>query len=317
MTKGGLARRLFIGAVTLTTSAPVLGWSEETHQTTGAIAWSDLAARNPTALRELLQIAGSHQDYPLFLQYAGTLPEPVRQRALFEWLARWPDDIRPGPESRPKWHYSLRVVHGRSWLWPVRNGQAKEGFAYNFATLANACARPVDRARAMGWIIHIVGDMQQPLHAGHQMTGSFPVTDRAGELAFVRRFADSEPVNLHQYWDKMFEQSRLSAPGGDWAAAFANAWPRSTIAGLDRHGSAVRQFGKQVEETRILAELVAYSGTFAEARPAGEPAPLMQPAENTFSAALAGRRVATAGYRIADMLGMAVKQAEASRASCP
>lgn len=317
MTTRGLVARLLAGAAALVASAPALGWSEETHQTTGAIAWADLAARDPAALDELLRIAASHQDYPLFIRQAGALPEPVRQRALFEWLARWPDDIRPGPDSRPKWHYSLRVVHGRSWLWPVRNGEAKEGFAHNYAVLANRCAPAVDRARAIGWIIHIVGDMQQPMHAGHQMTGSFPATDRAGELAFVRRFADSAPVNLHQYWDQLFQQSRLAAPGGDWATAFAAAWPRGEISGMSRPGSAVRQFGQQVEETRELARLVAYRGTFAAAVPEGQPAPVMQPAENAFAAALAGRRVATAGYRIADMLSLAVHQAGTSRANCP
>ena len=301
----------------LSLASPAGAWSEETHQTTGAIAWADLAASRPEALAQLLTIAQAHPDYALFARHAAALPGPVRQRALFEWLARWPDDIRTGPEDNPKWHYALRVVHGRTWLWPVRNGTAKQGFAVNYAALANPCAPKADRAKAIGWLIHIVGDMQQPMHAGHQMTMTFPATDRAGELAFVRRYTDSAPVNLHQYWDKMFQQSRVAAPGGDWATALAAAWPRQQIAGLGRPGSAFRQFALQVEETRDLAELVAYRGTFAQAVSEGQTAPVMTASENAFAVALVGRRVATAGYRIADLLALAVDQAATTRAACP
>ena len=155
------------------------------------------------------------------------------------------------------------------------------------------------------------------MHAGHQMTASFPATDRAGELSFVRRFADSQPVNLHQHWDQMFQQARVSAPGGDWAAALARAWPRDRITGLNRKGSAVYQFASQVEETRELARLVAYRGTFARAAPLGQAAPIMTAHENAYALALAGRRVATAGYRIADMLALAIDQAAATSAVCP
>lgn len=309
----GLAAALTLLAL----ASPAAAWSEETHQTTGAIAWADLAANRPEVLAELVAITYAHPHFPLFARRAGTLPDPVQQRALFEWLARWPDDIRTGPDDQPKWHYALRVVHGRSWLWPVRNGTAKQGFAVNYAVLADPCARMAERAKAIGWLIHIVGDMQQPMHAGHQMTASFPATDRAGELSFVRRFADSQPVNLHQHWDQMFQQARVSAPGGDWAAALARAWPRQRITGLNRKGSAVYQFASQVEETRELARLVAYRGTFARAAPLGQAAPIMTAHENAYALALAGRRVATAGYRIADMLALAIDQAAATSAVCP
>lgn len=113
----------------------------------------------------------------------------MQDRALLEWLARWPDDIRGSIDDQPKWHYQLEVVSGRTWLWPIYNGDASGGFAFNYARLANPCAPSAQRAKAIGWLIHIVGDIQQPLHAGHQMTAQYALTDRAGELAFVRRTA--------------------------------------------------------------------------------------------------------------------------------
>lgn len=301
----------------LLATGPALGWSQATHSTTGAIAWADLAAHDGDALAELVQIARHHPDYPLFERRAAGLAPAVKQRALFEWLARWSDDIRGGPEDRPKWHYSLHVVSGRTWLWKIRNGAALDGFAYNYAKLSDPCARPADRAKAIGWLIHIIGDVQQPLHGGHQMTATFPGTDRAGELAFVRRFADSEPVDLHHYWDEIFQQARVSPRGGDWAEAIARAWPRSRIPELARQGTPQALFGSYLTESETLARLVAYQGTFLRSVPKGHQAPVVTELENRTALILSERRVATGGYRIADMLARAVHQARADRTVCP
>lgn len=305
------------GLGALVSTGPAQGWSQTTHSTTGAIAWADLTKSDPDALAELVQIARAHQDYPLFERHTAKLSPAMKQRALFEWLARWPDDIRGGPEDRPKWHYSLKVVSGRTWLWKIRNGEAMEGFNVNFRKLSDPCARPAERAKAIGWLIHIVGDVQQPLHGGHQMTATFPGTDEAGSRAFVRRFADAKPTDLHQYWDLMFEDGRISPIGGDWAQAIAKAWPRSRIPELQRQGAPVNLFGSYLVESETLARLVGYQGTFLKAVPAGQEAPVVTPLENRMALILAERRVATSGYRIADMLAKAVRLARANRSVCP
>ena len=308
-----------IAASTLASGAPVWSWSEETHQTTGAIAWADLRARDPQALAALLTLAPSHPDYTLFAKAAQRLSADMRERALFEWLARWPDDIRKGPYDQPKWHYELRVVYGRSSLWPFRNGTASEGFAANYALLANHCASPAARAMAIGWLIHIVGDVQQPLHAGHQMTSEYNMTDRAGELAFVRRTPKGEPTNLHQYWDKTMERSGAALPAGtsDWATALARIWPRARLPELTRQGSPQEVFASYLDESAELARLVAYQGTFLKASPDPALAPVVSEFENRVALELAERRIATSGYRIADVLARATKVAATNNQACP
>ncbi len=315
-------RRLALSASAaslLALSVPALGWSEETHQTTGAIAWADLKARDPQALAALLALAPSHPDYPLFAKAANGLSEDMRNRALFEWLSRWPDDIRTGPYDQPKWHYELRVVYGRTSLWPFRNGTASEGFATNYALLANHCAAPSARALAIGWLIHIVGDVQQPLHAGHQMTSDYSLTDRAGELAFVRRKPGGNPTNLHQYWDNTMEQSGVTLPSGaqDWAGALSRMWPRARLPELARPGSPQLVFASYLDESAEIARLVAYKGTFLKASPEPAKAPVVSEMENRVALALAERRIATSGYRIADVLARATKNAAASKLACP
>ena len=300
-------------------SGPAQAWSEESHQTTGAIAWIDLKQSHPAELAELIALARQHQDYPLFAPGFERLDADQQERALFEILARWPDDIRGGPEDMPEWHYQLQVVYGRTWLWPIENGAALSGFSQNFAALANPCAEPKLRAKAIGWLIHIVGDIQQPLHAGHQMTASYAMTDRAGELAFVRR-PSGEVTNLHQYWDRTIEQGGAVLPVGaaSWADALVRKWPRSRLPReLGKNGDPQALFRFNLNESAELARLIGYQGTYLAASPDPASAPAVTAQEQSLANQLAKRRIATGGYRIADMLARAITMARQTSSTCP
>lgn len=317
-----MKRRVLAGLAALAATlgaAPALGWSEPTHQVTGAIAWQDLKARHPQELAELLGLIRQHQDYGKFQPFLAALSPEMQERGAFEVLGRWPDDIRGGPEDRPDWHYQLRVVYGRTWLWPFENGNASFGFGYNYAKLANPCAPAAERAKAIGWLIHIVGDIQQPLHAGHQMTEAYSATDRAGELAHVRR-PGGQVTNLHQFWDKTLEDSGVTLPATQtsWAEALAQIWPRDRLSReLSRQGEAQAVFDSFLDESAELARLVAYQGTFLRATPDAASAPGVTAEEQAKAIALAQRRIATGGYRIADVLARAIKDSKAVTWTCP
>ncbi len=52
------------------------------------------------------------------------------------------------------------------------------------------------------WVLHLVGDIHQPLHCGSQLSEVFPDGDRGGNLALVR-LDGGMPVRLHFAWDAM------------------------------------------------------------------------------------------------------------------
>jgi hypothetical protein len=300
-------------------SSAAQAWSEPSHQVTGAIAWQDLKARHPAELAELLGLIRQHQDYARFQPHFAALTPELQERAAFEVLGRWPDDIRGGPEDRPEWHFQLRVVSGRTWLWPFENGNAAFGFGFNYAKLANPCAPASERAKAIGWLIHIVGDIQQPLHAGHQMTEVFSATDRAGQLAFVKR-PNGQVTDLHQFWDQTLDKSGVSLPAGqsNWAEALIALWPRERLAReLSREGEPQVLFASYLDESAELARLVGYQGTFLRASADPATAPSVTEAEQAQGIALAQRRIATGGYRIADLLARAIKDAKTAPWTCP
>ncbi len=67
-------------------------------------------------------------------------------------------------------------------------------------TLTNRYATNFDKGIALRVLIHVVGDLHQPLHAATKISTTLPTGDRGGNLVILPH----NPVakNLHAYWDK-------------------------------------------------------------------------------------------------------------------
>ena len=79
------------------------------------------------------------------------------------------------------------------------------GIDYNASVLNNASAPAPARAIALCWVLHLFGDIHQPLHTGSLYTASlFETGDRGGNAI---RIGDS---NLHARWDRALTSSGVS-----------------------------------------------------------------------------------------------------------
>ena len=79
------------------------------------------------------------------------------------------------------------------------------GIDYNAAMLSNASAPTPARAITLCWVLHLIGDIHQPLHTGSLYTASlFETGDRGGNAI---RIDDS---NLHSRWDRALTESGVS-----------------------------------------------------------------------------------------------------------
>lgn len=127
--------------------------------------------------------------------------------------AYWPDVARSQPTfTRPNWHYQLgaTLVVGEKVTVPKTPGPLPETATLETETLHIAQAielcRKVfrdktksnsDRALAICWLGHLVGDSHQPCHAGSlYYAGVFPEGDRGANFIPTKQ-AD----NLHFLWD--------------------------------------------------------------------------------------------------------------------
>jgi hypothetical protein len=110
-------------------------------------------------------------------------------------IATWADAQRD-PATRP-WHWTDIPFSAGRYL-PARDcprgACAVAEIARAEAALAAPGAGAVARADALRWLVHLVADLHQPLHAGDPR-------DRGGNDLLVRLRHRRQPVNLHRVWD--------------------------------------------------------------------------------------------------------------------
>lgn len=190
-------RSLLAGLLVLASSYPsgAWAWGPQGHRTVGAIADRLLTGPARAALAQLL--AG---DLDKFGGPSG--------RTTLEAVSVWADEISGTPAARPAWHYDDAPVCGsapKARYCP--DGQCNsEQLKRLIALLEDRRAAPRERNEALKWIVHLVADLHQPLHAADNH-------DRGGNLVRVAlagvRTRGRE--NLHRAWDTDLVKPALHA----------------------------------------------------------------------------------------------------------
>jgi len=186
-----------LGALPLIAGA----WGVEGHEITGFIAWRELTPRTRDAMAALL--GNTALDAPGF---AAETP----------WADRWRDSDRAGDKTRydgtREWHYVDIEVRDADFDAaclghpPLPRGiPASAGPAHacivdkieQFRTeLADTALPTAERAESLRFLVHLVGDLHQPLHAGDEQ-------DRGGNDKHVHA-PGFRAGTLHYYWDSVF-----------------------------------------------------------------------------------------------------------------
>ncbi|MBO9557076.1 MAG: S1/P1 nuclease [Caulobacter sp.] len=283
--------------------APALAWNDQGHMATGDIAYDALVAHDPQAVVAIVALMRDHPDHAAFERQLAALTGKARERRLFALMARWPDDVRGSAYDRPVWHYAVKVVSPWRFVMPLSFGDAERAFRDNLAIARDPKARRADRAVALCWIMHLVGDQHQPLHAGHWMSWTFPKTDRAGTIAYVRWTPGGPTVDLHDFWDGVPSRPGGREAGSDALAAVAEAaHPRP--AGESLGPDPDHAFQAWERESWALAKTVAYQDGALAAGKTRAQAPVLPNGYWTKARDVADLRIATAGYRLADVLAL-------------
>jgi hypothetical protein len=123
-------------------------------------------------------------------------------------VASWADDVRSDPKQRQlaratsKMHF-INFTNASCHYDPARdcpNGQCVVGGIEKYAAILRDRSRPDrERAEALRFIVHFVGDVHQPLHAGYRK-------DRGGNDYQIQ--LDGKGTNLHSIWDSPVLASR-------------------------------------------------------------------------------------------------------------
>ena len=152
-------------------AGPAQAWGPVGHQT---VAMAARAQLTPEALAHVQEL--------MSLEPGTTLAE----------VATWADEHR-SPETAP-WHY-VNMPVGDCNYRPARDcpdGQCIVAVLDEQLRVLASRAPPSERLLALKWVVHLVADLHQPLHAGL-------AEDRGGnryQLQFLSRWS-----NLHSLWD--------------------------------------------------------------------------------------------------------------------
>lgn len=191
-----MTRRLLAFALLLAFAGPAFAWGRLGHRLVADLAADELTPRARAEVARLL--AGE--------------PEPT-----LAGIANWADELRANDpdlgKRSSKWHYVDIAENGCGDYEPPRdcpNGDCViEAIRAQAAILADR-RQPIEaRRQALKFVVHFVGDVHQPLHAGF-------ARDKGGNTVQVRiptANGGDKGGNLHSLWDSgLIEYTGLDEP---------------------------------------------------------------------------------------------------------
>ncbi len=292
-------RAILILALAFLLPLPASAWNGAGHRLIAAIAWEQIDDNTRAAVIQLLQ---AHPDYLLWTANAkGDTPA----RAAFIEAATWPDDIRqdsrfytpneedptpllpgfPDMQRHRDWHYVNRSLD-RSDQPPI-SGQLATQLDVLAQTLGSPTSPLTERSYALPWLIHLVGDAHQPLHASTRRDPDNPQSDLAIALIVSNPFNPRKSMTtLHAYWDDL--------PGPPWLRGTRlNKASKSLLVRYPKPAPSTP--AQWLKESWQIAKDSAYP-------PGNETPPTISEAFYENSREIANRRITEAGYRLAELL---------------
>jgi hypothetical protein len=200
---------------------PAFGWHEEGHKLTGYIAWQRMTPQTREAVVKILRAAPEDSNIAAFYPVYGIEPEELRKMNYFILIPTWADMVRERsfPVRNQKYHHSNWHYYDTFWSEvdgkivvvpaPEETGQAVQQLEEAERVMKDPKAKDADKAVAIAWMLHLTGDLHQPLHNSARVTKTEPKGDQGGNLFLLtpEGTPPAQRLNLHTYWDGITNRS--------------------------------------------------------------------------------------------------------------
>ena len=216
--------------------APVAAWDSVGHRVSAQVAVEYL---DPGVRERLVAILRGHPRFTEdFLEQVPGFIDTGDELEFDAWLlgqaAFWPDIARGLPRAeraryhRGNWHYidgawlrDAATAQGNVYVgidpFPDIAGPAGEAIRgesdvdnvvvaldYNMRLLADPATEAGQRAVALCWVLHLAGDIHQPLHTGSLFSAQLFESGDAGGNGI-----DTSDGNLHAVWDRALREQGI------------------------------------------------------------------------------------------------------------
>lgn len=222
----GLLKIIAVCSISLfSMQIPALAWFDFGHMEVACIAYKRLTPVTRSRADALLKLN------PYYSKWESSIPASCapedRNMFIFMLASTWPDAIKTDPayHSDGAWNghkaddpnagqnigYSDHAMH-KYWhfmdaplssdgspLPPVEKYNAQTQIAAFRKAIASNCNDDI-KSYDLTWLIHLVGDVHQPLHCAMRFSKNDPAGDAGGNK--VKLFAERGGLdNLHFFWD--------------------------------------------------------------------------------------------------------------------
>ena len=247
-----------------------------------------------------------------YYQSYGATPEQQRKKEFFMFTATWADVVRDRAFAdrykkyhKSNWHYddTFWRQNGNAAV-PLtgfeEGGQAVERLIEFDKTIRDASASDKEKAIAIAWIMHLIGDLHQPLHTSARVTETEPKGDQGGNLFLLtpQGTPREQQQNLHWFWDSIVVRATPPKTGEFAERDYLEPGAQRM---MKRHPFSSLQSGLKIGDYRALQqESFAFNPTVVFSTDLVRfQTPSAKYRRNAFN--LAERQLALAGYRMGEL----------------
>jgi len=178
-------------------------WHAPGHQVTAIIAYRSL---KPDVQEKYIKLLASHPYYPKWIAEHKLFTDVSINEFLFCKASTWPDVIKKDdyPDKHKEWHYinyKVDFENGHVKKDQNKGDNVLSAIDKNSKILRSKKASNEARAIALSWLIHLIGDISQPMHCAALFTKEQPKGDLGGNKTYFRLDTAFDAQSVHSLWD--------------------------------------------------------------------------------------------------------------------
>jgi hypothetical protein len=300
-------------------SSQAFAWNDRGHMSVAYLAYTQLTPATRARVNLLLRLNPKYHDWAATVdtQVPGASPDD-KDMMIFMIAATWADGIKRDssytqdgsqggnrPDGSPDpgrntgyddllmhkyWHFiDTPFTTDGTALPAIPAPNVQERIALFRTVLASTSADAL-KSYDLAWLLHLIGDVHQPLHAATRVSRTDPSGDAGGNLVKL----DCSKCELHAFWDQLLgTDNNLNS-----VVKAAKELPKADVAQAAKSDEKdwIAESFQEAQQNVYVAPVGPGDGPFA-----------LTPQYNKDAAALAEKRVALAGARLANLLNTELK----------
>ena len=296
------------------------GWNEQGHMSVAYVAYKQLTPATRERVNALLKLNPKYNDWAATVsQQVPNASADDKDLMIFMIASTWADQIKRDstytkdggqngnrPDGSPDpgkntgyddllmhkyWHFiDTPFTTDGTTLPTIPTPNAQERIALFRGVLASTTATDALKSYDLTWLLHLVGDIHQPLHASTRVSSTDPDGDAGGNLVKL----DCAKCQLHAFWDDLLgKQNNLKTAT---QAARKLPKPNAELAAKSDEKDWIAESFQEAQQTVYSAPIAAGDGPFT-----------LTTQYKKNAGKLAKQRVALAGTRLANLLNTELK----------